>query len=98
MERAEFETLGHSVFEQVLAYVGKSNLDSAVVTAHHATNSVDVELRLSNDTWDAQSRAIDKMIEVRGLFLGEVALHYWFVSGDQHDAGSQARDFAFAMA
>ncbi len=98
MNREDFETLGKSVIQTVVTYVGGSNLARAVVTGHHPTLSVEVELQLKNDTWEAQSRAIEKMLEVREIYLDEVALDYWFVSEGDCDSRKTAGQFAFAMA
>lgn len=98
MDRGEFEALGQSVLAQVVAYIGETNLRSAAVTGHLQSLCVEVELQLRKDTWEAQSQAIDKMIEVRELFLGEVSLDYWFVSHNVAEDHSSSTPFAFAMA
>lgn len=78
-----FETLIQSFGEQILLYVGRDHLRSVVVRGDSRIGTADVELALTDFSWDEQSRAIDKMLEVREIFLEELAISYHFTEADE---------------
>ncbi|MGL4178207.1 MAG: hypothetical protein ACRCSN_19300 [Dermatophilaceae bacterium] len=78
----EFEAVINSLGEHVVSYVGKDNIGSVTIWADELTATADVAIVLASDTWEAEERAIDRMIEVRSVFLDEVAIDYRFDSAE----------------
>lgn len=84
-EVEEFQALVHSLGENVVDTIGKDRLSGVTVYGDDRIGTVDVEISLRSYTWDEQSRAIDKMIDIREMFMGEVALSYCFVETPDSD-------------
>lgn len=72
------EALVHSLGEHCVDYIGKHNLRQLTATFDHMNGVAHVEICLANDSWSARESAIDKMIEVRQMFLDEVSVDYAF--------------------
>lgn len=77
-----FPALVQSFGELCLTYIGKENLSRLYVYADEGNGSIYVEIFLADNTWDEQARTIDKMIELREMFLDELAVDYRFVIED----------------
>lgn len=86
----DFKVLLESLMEQVKSYVGQDHLSYAQVVGDPLTETAEITLQLSDDTWTEQSRAIDKMIELRSMFLGELGIDYHFVRSDADESASLA--------
>ena len=93
----EFEALGSSLLQQVVAYIGEDHLQSVRVLLDDHDSSADVAIGLRNDVWEEQSRAIDKMIEIREMFMDEVAMEYHFVRAETSDVMSSESAFTAAL-
>lgn len=80
-----FEALIQSFGEHILSYVGRDHLRSVIVQGDSRIGTADVELTLDDFTWEEQSRATGKMLEVQEIFLDELAISYHFT-----EAGNDA--------
>lgn len=74
----EFQALIHSLGEQILAYVGKQNLSSVRIWGDELSGTARVSLSLARPSWGSEGRAIDKMVDVREMFLTELSIEYSF--------------------
>lgn len=77
----DFRVLVQSVGEQIVDGIGRDRLERVAVVGDDRISTAEVEITLSDNSWDEQQRAIDKMIDVRGMFLGEVSISYCFLDG-----------------
>lgn len=95
----EFAALISSLGESAVAYIGKDHLHRLDVYSDPTDGTAFLEIFLQDDSWAEQSRAIDKMIEIRGMFMDELSIEYRFVEEDSSTAESAAaRETAFSMA
>lgn len=76
----EFQAIIVSLGEHLVQSVGKENLESLTVVGEPSLFTADVHIGLDDGSWAAEERAIDKVLEVIGLFDDE-GLHvsYCFV-------------------
>lgn len=94
-----FTALIHSLGEHVVDYIGKDHLERLDVFGDEGDSSAHIEIFLSNQTWDEHSRAIDKMIELRAMFLDELSIDYRFVESDSEtNQSAEARHSTYSMA
>jgi len=96
-----FQALLQSLLEHSVEYIRQDvDLYALRVSGDERTESAHVEIVLNKETWDEQQRAIDHMIEVRGMFIEEISLDYVFIRpedwrlADVKTSGSQ--QFVFA--
>jgi hypothetical protein len=95
----EFDALISSLGESIVAYVGRDNLRRLDVFGDEDDSTARVEICLEDNSWGQQSHAIDKMIELRAMFLDELSLEYRFVEEDRSTASSaHARHSQFSLA
>lgn len=78
----EFEAVIHSLGEHAVDYLGKDQLRQLAVFGDPLTGSARIEIVLAENSWDEQTRAIDKMLELRLMFLEELSFEYDFLSED----------------
>lgn len=68
------------------------------LTADESDRTVDMELRLTRDTWNAREEVIERMIEVRVMYLNDFSIAYRFIGIDGEEtmiqAGARALEFA----
>jgi len=75
-----FQALLQSLLEHSVDYIRQDvDLHALRVSGDERTESAHVEIVLNKETWDEQQRAIDHMIEVRGMFIEEISLDYVFI-------------------
>lgn len=79
--RTEFEALIQSLGEHVVDYLGTS-VSTVRIWADELTETARIQICLREATWEAQARAIDKMLELRGMFLDDLSFDYYFVDAD----------------
>lgn len=96
-----FQALMESVLEHCRDYLQRAEVDPQAlrVTGDYYAETVHVEIALGEQSWDAEARAIDQMIEVRGIFLDDVSLTYEFVDRDALQAqiaDTNRRDFVIS--
>lgn len=79
-----FQALLHSLLEHVVEYMQNDvDIQAVRVSGDEHTESAHIEIVLGKNTWEQQQRAIDHMIEIRAIFIGDLALDYMFVdAGD----------------
>jgi hypothetical protein len=95
----DFQALISSLGESTVAYVGESNLQSLLVFGDPADMTAAIELGLRENTWELQEHAIDRLLEVREIFLDELSISYCFVTPDSSTAeAAAAREPDFCMA
>ena len=75
-----YEVTIHSLGEHVVSYLGRDHLKSVTIWGDELTATADISIVLSDDSWAEHERAIDKMIEIREMFLNDVAIDYRFDS------------------
>ncbi|WP_340539424.1 hypothetical protein [Nocardioides sp. GXZ039] len=94
----DFQALISSLGESVVTYVGKDRLQSLYVFGDPGDMAAAIELGLAENTWEFQQHAIDKLIEIREMFLDEVSISYRFVTPDSSSAeATAARQPDFSM-
>lgn len=68
------------------------------LTADESDRTVDMEIRLSHDTWNAREKVIERMIDVRAMYLSDFSIAYKFIGIDGDEtmtqAGARALEFA----
>lgn len=74
----DHEALVTSLGEHCVDYIGKNNIRQLSASFDSVNGIAHVEICLDNDSWSARETAIDKMIEVRSMFLDEVSVDYAF--------------------
>lgn len=74
----EFSALINSFGEQLVTAIGKGNLAQLTVRGHEGSGSADVEILLSDNSWDQQIRAIQAVADVRTMFIDELSFSYQF--------------------
>lgn len=74
----EFEALVHSLGENTVDYLGKDRLRHLAITADPVTGTAHVEICLQDDSWASRERAIETMVDIRRLFLDDIAIEYAF--------------------
>lgn len=95
----EFEALITSLGEHLVDYIGREHLQRLDVYGDEADGSAHIEVFLTENTWIQQSAVIDKMIELRAMFMDELAIDYRFAEVDSATASAaSARHTAFSLA
>ena len=74
----EFDAVIHSLGEHVVSYVGSDNLRSVRIWSDELSGTADISIVLADESWDAESRAIERMLQVREVFLDELSFDYRF--------------------
>lgn len=71
-------------------------VDLVRLTPDEADRTVEIEIQLTNDSWAAREQVIDRMIDVRVMYLSDFSIAYSFIDGDKAlpQAGSRALEFA----
>lgn len=86
----DFPALIHSIGEHAVSYIGRQNLAALSVAGDRVNGSAHIEIVLQDNSWTQQSRAIDKMIELRAMFMDEISLSYSFSGADVVDVPADA--------
>jgi len=95
---SDHQALVNSLGEYTVSVIGSSLLRGFTATYDVVDGVVHAEICLREDTWDSRAIVIDKMTEVREMFLGEVSIDYAF-TGSQDECGTvRAADSEFAFA
>lgn len=94
----EFGALVHSLGEHAVSYIRRENLKQLEIMADPMAGAAHIEICLSDDNWAAQSAAIDKMIELREMFLDEISIDYVFVDRESCGQRSHEREPEFSLA
>ena len=90
----EFEAVIHSMGEHVVSYLGRDNVRAVTIWGDELSGSADISIVLAEDSWAAEERAIDRMVEVREMFLDDIAIDYRF---DAEGSGSRVGSTKAAM-
>lgn len=69
-------------------YLGKDNLRRLDVFGDETDGAAHIEIGLVQNDWSNQSAAIDKMLEIREMFLNEMSINYRFIDEDSDTAES----------
>lgn len=73
----DFDALVHSLGEHSVSYLRRDlKLAQLSVFGDQLTGSAFVEIVLSHPTWEERGTAIDRMIEIREMFLDEISISY----------------------
>lgn len=95
----DFQALVTSLGESTVTYLGKDNLLRLDVFADEIDMTAHIEIFLRDDSWAEQSRAIDKMIELREMFIEDISIGYRFSACDTSTSeAAHARRSSFSMA
>lgn len=81
----DFQAMVTSMMENAVDYIGKSRLLRLSVEADPGAGSAQIEIVLQDNSWASQSLAIDRMIELRSMFLDELSFEYAFLEADEAD-------------
>lgn len=82
----EFQAIVHSLGENIVDCIGKDHLQQVTVFGDDRSGTAEVEIGLADFTWPEQERAIDRMVEIRAMFLDELSISYHFVEPDLESA------------
>lgn len=74
----EFDAVVHSLGEHLVDGIGKEHLTHVLVSPDELTATAEVTIVLSERTWAEQERAIDKIVDLREMFLEEISFDYRF--------------------
>lgn len=89
----EFEALIRSLGENIRDYLDSAGVGMTRVTvevdAFTQTAHVVVELRVR--TWEAESKAIDVLLDVRGMFVDDISFDYEFTERASDSRGNSPR-------
>jgi hypothetical protein len=95
----EFEALMSSLGEHVVGYIGQEHLARLFIYGDEVDLSASIEIFLEDESWASRTRAIDKMVEIREMFIDEISIDYRFVHEDSETIeAAHARRADFAMA
>lgn len=86
----EFEATVHSLGESTVEYLRPAGVLKVRIWADELSASAHVEICLESQEWEPQSRAIDKMIELRGIFLDDLSFDYVFVDEETCELHAKA--------
>lgn len=68
------------------------------LTADESDRTVDMEIRLAHDAWISRERVIERMVDVRIMYLNDFSISYRFIDVDDEEtftqAGARALEFA----
>ncbi len=93
----EFEATITSLGEHAVDYIGRQNLRQLAVFGDHHNSSADIQICLAVNDWASQTAAIDKMIELRAMFISELSIQYHFIEEDNYTPTAATRsDFTYA--
>lgn len=76
----EFSALITSFGDQLVGHIGRENVSALLVRPYSGSETADVLIRLSTNTWDNQLRAMEQIDIVRLMFLGEISFEYRFLA------------------
>lgn len=74
----EFQAIIHSLGEHIVDGIGHDNLRHVLVSGDELTSTAEITIVLSRRTWEMQERAIEKMVDLREIFLDELSFDYRF--------------------
>jgi hypothetical protein len=96
----EFDALIESLGQLTIEYLKSLNVGGRVRIFHDEhSGSAHLEICLDDQSWATQSAAIDKMIEIRSIFLDEIAIDYVFVDDDSCGTSAEPTETrSFVMA
>lgn len=95
----EFTATIHSLGEHIVDGIGRDELKHVLVSGDELTSSVEITIVLSHPSWSVQQRAVDKMVELRALFLDEISFDYRFApapEGQLTTTSTKAAQLEFA--
>ncbi len=97
----EFDALVHSLGEHSVQYLKPSNnLSQLYVFGDELTGTAHIEVVLSDSTWEQHAAVIDRMIEIREMFLNDISIDYIIVDdddrGDLHFGQPREADYVAA--
>lgn len=76
------DALYRSLLESVVDYVGKENVRQVVVHADPHDGSAQVEICLEDESFERFEYAVERMGEVRSMFMHELSVEYVLLIGD----------------
>ncbi len=98
----DFQALISSLGESTVTYIGRDHLRSLDILGDEMDGTAFLQICLAEDTWDAQTRAVDKMLEIREIFLDELSVEYRFIDEDSSTrealAAQEQRATSYSMA
>lgn len=93
----DFDALIHALGESVVAYVGNDYLRSVSVVARKGGDEASIVLVPRDHDGETYDKIIDAMIEVRGLYLGEIHIDYTIADSDDLTALDRSDKAVFAL-
>lgn len=95
---SEFDALVQSFGETAVGYIGKDYLRSLSVVASPETRDASVVIVPREHSPEFYDQIIDKMVEVRGMYLGELHVDYMISDRDDKQAVGSSTNTVFAAA
>lgn len=80
-----FQDTINSLGTYLVSNIGERALSRLSIRGDADSGTADVEISLFDQSWDAETRAIDIMIGARARFLEELSIVYHFVSPGSAD-------------
>lgn len=81
----EFSALIASFSEQLVGHIGSGNATAVLLRPYAGSETVDVLIRLSENTWANQLRTMEKLDAVRLMYLGELSFEYRFLADGESE-------------
>lgn len=93
-----FPALITSFGDYLVTMIGAENLDQLTVDGHEDSGAAEVEIKLRDNRWDEQLRVIERIGEVRTIFMDELSFSYRFLSAKETGDVPATSHTAFSMA
>lgn len=93
----EEDALYRSLLETVVDFIGQDHISQVTVEADLYTGAAQVSICLLEESWDTVTHAIERMGQVRMMFMDELSIEYSLTS-DEHCmplANSSAKDLVY---
>ncbi|WP_147522431.1 hypothetical protein [Brevibacterium senegalense] len=94
----EFDATVQAFGETAVAYIGKENIRSLSVVASRDTRDASVIIVPEDHTPETYDRIIEKMIEVRGFYFGDLFIDYQIADSDDVRAAGSSANAIYATA
>ena len=94
----EFEALVQSLGESLVAYIGRENLRHLSLHLDEATYSAMADICLNSEDYSDVMKAIERIGEVRLMFMDELSFDYVLTSSDdcRPAEASRQKELVFA--
>lgn len=96
--QTEFQALITSLGESLVAYIGKDVIESLSVVGNEKSNLASVVIVPTHHAPKAYDQIIDGVIDVRGMFMGDIQFDYLISDADESTGARDDATASYAMA